>query len=220
MQQRVHQLLGSIRSYSTLFDRKRYGINITVGISFFLALLLARVVWVFWLPGFTGLFHSPFFNFYFSGFVVDIVISFAFVITSHFISNSYVLAVVYALVFALVRAGARTIQPVFYFPIWELMRLPLAFDVQYILEDILFGLFFMSCLMMAIKIWGVKLWSLIAGAVSSYLVFHLLMYFLSISLISHSLLISSMPIAINIANSVIFGALLYGGLYLHFLQRR
>jgi hypothetical protein len=216
----IKQLLGSIRIYSSLFDQKLHGINISVGVAFFIAMLLAKVTWIIWPFGIPTIFYSPLIQFYFSGIIVDVVISLFFVIVSHSISSRFLLPVAYGLVFSLANIGGRAIRPAFYYHVMDQMRLPVAFDIQYITADMLFGLCFMAGLMIAIKTWGVKLWSLIVGLVCAYLINYFLFQILSFVFFAHYFYVSTTPIKINIINNTIMGALLYGGFYFHLMQKR
>ena len=78
----------SIKEFSTLINKDRYGVNYLLGISLFLSLVIIRVLKILLLGGYEDYFSSIF-DYYAIGFAIDLLISILFVVSCHLVIKSW-----------------------------------------------------------------------------------------------------------------------------------
>ncbi len=208
----------SIKEFSSLFNKKKYGVNYLLGIALFIALAITRVLRILIIGGYEDYYLSTF-DYYAIGFAIDLLISILFVASCHIVIKSWAQPFIWGAV----------IVAIFYFksiilinsqilPGEDLMKIP-SLHIERILKDFIWGFAFMFGFVFAVNVWGPKIWSLIIGFTFSFIIYKALFIALefgpAMAELNSNYLFSGMDL-INLVGRIITAVLIYAALFLHF----
>jgi len=208
----------SITEFSSLFNKEQYGINYLLGISLFISLAITRVLRILIIGGYEDYYFNTF-DFYATGFGIDIIVSILFVASCHVATKSWAQPFIWGAVIVIV----------FFFksiliinsqilPEEGFIKIP-SLHIERILKDFIWGFAFMFGFVFAVNVWGAKIWSLIIGFAFSFIIYKALFIALEFGSVMSELnsyyLFSGMDL-INLVGRIITAILIYAAIFLHF----
>lgn len=203
-----------IRNFSTLFDHKKFGINFSVGVGYFIASILAIFTWrivnqIMW--------HDPQFNLTFKYYLIfisfNLLQALLFVILAHSLKKEWTFPLLFGLGMIVLGIFQRLVLGVIRI---ENMNFWSPFSLQGIIFNFVWGFLFMGGLVLLVKHWGLSLWNFVLVmmvVLSIPDILHQLYYFIQGSSFYFGYLITP---AIN---GIFFGLFIYVALTIHLSQR-
>jgi hypothetical protein len=207
----------SIRNWSDLFQNR--GANARVAVAFFLALVAGNLMWLLWYGSMS--FSTPLFpTLFLADVAIFAVLAVAFVTVNTLVRRVWLLPPIWGFAWMVLMIVRRLIQ-------WSISARFLEPDHY---QDVLmpsaltgtalWGILFMTGLIVATRLLGVRIWSLPAGLVGSYLVWLAIWEPLGSVVFDFEFGIDITNLAINIVNEAIMGIALYLGFLLQARTRK
>lgn len=206
-----------IRSYLSLFDRQAHGINFYFGAGFFIASILGLFTWdiVSSLIGGYSFYFSPV-KYYLVTFVFIFAQTASLLLITYSARQDWLVPLLFGAALLLLGIGQRAVFNSIEF---ENIRFAGIFEARFIILNFCWGFLFMGGLITAVRLWGPKPWSLIAGITAGVLIFYLgSQAFTALTTEEYSF-ISVHSLISTLLDGLLFGALMYAGLVLHFEQK-
>ncbi len=203
-----------ITSYSSLFNRERYGLNIYVGIGYLVASILAIFAWriVYGIMGQQSHFNPPL-DYYIIIFAFNILEAALLLFLSHSIDKEWALPVFFGLGMIVIGIGQSAVFSTIKI---ENMNFAAPFDLSNLIFNFIWAFFFMGGLVLLVKLWGPHLWSFILGLMLTFCVREIVMQLYYVTRGSSFFFGSLIS---PVVSGLIFGGLIFAGLALHLQQK-
>jgi uncharacterized membrane protein YhaH (DUF805 family) len=205
-----------LRSYLSLFDRQAHGINFYFGAGYFIASILGLFTWDIVAALIGG--HSPYFSplkYYLIVFVFIFAQTASLLLITYSVRQDWLVPLLFGAALLLLGIGQRAVYNSMEF---ENIRFAGIFEARFIILNFCWGFLFMGGLIAAVRSWGPKLWSLMAGITAGTLIFNLGLQVVNV-LTREGYSFSVTDIISTLLDGLLFGALMYAGLALHFEQK-
>ncbi len=200
-----------IRELPTLFDRQRFGLNVLIGVGYFVAQELMQFTWMILslLQG-HGVGWSPA-GYYLATLATGVLEAAAFVFAVHWVRNARALPFVWGLATVVFGVAVRGALNALALEGWPQQQV---FAPLRIASSFVYGALLMFGLVLAVRRWGARLWTLIVGAASGFLV-HAVVFQIVWSTTMPDRSVDWEHPASAILDGVLLGGLIYAGLALH-----
>jgi hypothetical protein len=208
--------IASIRDYSTLFDKKRFGINFYVGLFILVAALLSKLIMTIIQLGFDSSFGYGA-KFYLSDTFSNLLFVLIILIFSHSIKHKFFLALTIGLTHLITSAGFKYILYFFYSRNGYVVSLENLINIPSILISFVYGFVFIYSLVLAIKMWGIEIWSIFIATIGAMIIVHASWYMLDIFLNKSEFHFEISMIYMTMTYAVFYALAIYGGFRLYLM---
>jgi hypothetical protein len=208
--------LESIHDHTVFFNSRVNGINLPVGIAFFLGLLLTHLIWMLASAGMFRSFPLMFGRYYLPMLFSDAVMVTAFLLLIRSVRKNILLFVAYGITVMLLGLLKRYVFSFTLLDPQEMAASPVM--LPRMINDFLFAALFMAGVVYSIRYLGLKWWTIGAGLIAAYLAAYLLTELIGLPLGS-GFYFSFRFLTLSVISAAIQGFSIWYGIWYFALKR-